>query len=79
MGINIPCVVSFADLSINEGVRGIRVLVSGGAGFHGSQTVDLHSYANMTRVREGLGFQLKVELKEGLKLLIDSISTRTTG
>jgi len=38
-----------------------------------------HSYANMTRAKEGLGFQPKVELKEGLKLLIDSISTRTGG
>jgi UDP-glucose 4-epimerase len=35
-------VVSFAGLSIiNESVRGIRVLVTGGAGFIGSHTVDL--------------------------------------
>ena len=34
-----------------------------------------HSYANMTRSNEALGFQPKVELKEGLKLLIDLIST----
>jgi UDP-glucose 4-epimerase len=38
-----------------------------------------HSYADMTRAREILGFQPKVELKQGLKSLIDSISTRTTG
>jgi UDP-glucose 4-epimerase len=38
-----------------------------------------HSYANITRAREVLRFQPKVELKEGLKLLIDSISTRTSG
>jgi nucleoside-diphosphate-sugar epimerase len=37
------------------------------------------SYANMTRAREVLGFQPQVELKEGLKLLINSISTRTSG
>ena len=37
-----------------------------------------NSYANVTRAREVLGFQPKVELKEGLKLLIDSISKRTS-
>lgn len=37
-----------------------------------------HSYANMTRAREILGVQPKVELKEGLKLLIDSISIRAS-
>lgn len=36
-----------------------------------------HSYANMTRAREVLEFRSKVELKEGLKLLIGSISART--
>jgi len=38
-----------------------------------------HSYANISRAREILGIQPKVELKEGLKLLIGSISTRASG
>jgi nucleoside-diphosphate-sugar epimerase len=37
------------------------------------------SYANMARSRTVLGFEPKVELKEGLKLLLDSISTQPSG
>ena len=36
-----------------------------------------HSYANMTRAKEVLGFQPRVELKEGLKQLIDSTAPRS--
>ncbi len=36
-----------------------------------------HSYADMSRTRDVLGFQPKVELEQGLKILVESLSERS--